>query len=256
MYTSITSRPHPHTVKTATAAQPDIFFFDLDHTLIDTDCEWAWKNLLADMGLVPDSHRVRQDNYIELHAEGKMPEREYLAFLSADFIGKTTAEMSDLARINFDTNIRHTVFPRALEEIGKIIANGGKPVLLSGSFKPIIEPVAEYLGFKEIVCTELEVVDGRFTGRLDSDYCIGQGKVKRAREYCNRHGHKLHEAGFFGDSHSDVPMLEQVGQANVVNPRPALADLANRNDWRIVQWGNFDCLVKNQNYPTKRNMKK
>jgi FMN phosphatase YigB (HAD superfamily) len=59
---------------------PDIIFFDLDHTLIDADCEWAWKHMLADMGLVPESQRARQDNYIELHAEGETPAEEYLEF--------------------------------------------------------------------------------------------------------------------------------------------------------------------------------
>ena len=216
---------------------PDIVFFDLDHTLIDTDCEWAWKNMLAEIGLVPDSQRARQDNYIELHAEGKTPAEEYLDFLSSDFVGKTTGEMSRLAEKNFDTNIRHKVFPEAVDEIEGILSAGGKPVLLSGSFRPILAPVAAHLGFEEIVCTELEVVGGRFTGRLDSDFCIREGKLKRARDYCAQYGHQLHEAGFFGDSLSDVQMFEQVGQANVVNPRPGMACLARQNGWRIVHWG-------------------
>ncbi len=216
---------------------PDIVFFDLDHTLIDTDCEWAWKNMLADMGLVPDSQRARQDRYIELHAEGKTPAEEYLDFILSDFIGKTSDGMRRLAERNFATNIRHKVFPQAADEIEAILSAGGKPVLLSGTLRPILEPVAAHLGLGEIVCTELEVVEGRFTGRLDSDFCIREGKLKRARDYCARHGHRLSEAGFFGDSLSDVQMFEQVGQANVVNPRPALARLAKQNGWRVVHWG-------------------
>lgn len=157
---------------------PDILFFDLDHTLIDTDCEWAWKNMLADMGLVPDSQRSRQDSYIELHAEGNTPAEEYLDFLTGDFVGKTTEEMLRLAERNFAINIRHKVFPEAVDKIEGILSDGGKPVLLSGSFRPILEPVAAHLGFEEIVCTELEVVGGRFTGRLDSDFLHPGGETE------------------------------------------------------------------------------
>jgi HAD superfamily hydrolase (TIGR01490 family) len=216
---------------------PDIIFFDLDHTLIDTDCEWAWKHMLADMGLVPESQRARQDYYIELHAEGKTPAEEYLEFLTSDFVGKTTDEMSRLAEKNFDANIRHKVFPEAVDEIEGILSAGGKPVLLSGSFRPIVGSVAAHLGFEEIVCTELEVVGGRFTGRLESEFCIREGKLKRARDYCTQHDHQLCDAVFFGDSLSDVQVFEQVAQANVVNPRPGLARLAKQNGWRIVHWG-------------------
>ena len=107
-------------------AKPDILFFDLDHTLIDTDCEWAWKNMLADMGMVAESQRARQDKYIELHAEGKTPAEEYLDFLLSDFVGKTTDEIRRLAERNFDTNIRHTVFPEAVDEIEGVLSAGAR----------------------------------------------------------------------------------------------------------------------------------
>ena len=217
--------------------RPDIVFFDLDHTLIDTDCEWAWKNMLADMGLVPDSQRARQDRYMELHAEGKTPAEEYLDFILSDFTGNTPERMAGLAGRNFDANIRHTVFDQAADAIADVLSAGGKPVLLSGSVRPVLEPVAAHLGFGEILCTELEVVEGRFSGRLASDFCIREGKLKRARDYCAHHGHSMREAGFFGDSLSDVQMFEQVGQATVVNPRARLTRRARQNGWRVVRWG-------------------
>ena len=217
---------------------PDVVFFDLDHTLIDTDCEWAWKNMLVDMGMVPESQRAQQEEYIDLHADGKTPAEEYLDFLTSDFVGKSVEEMAYLAERNFETNIRHKIFPKAVEIIESILSVGGKPILLSGSFRPILGPVAAHLGFEEIVCTELEVIEGQFTGQLESEFCIREGKLNRALDYCTQHNHQLQEAGFFGDSLSDVQMFEQVSQATAINPRPNLADLANKNGWCIMHW---DC---------------
>jgi HAD superfamily hydrolase (TIGR01490 family) len=214
----------------------DYFFFDLDHTLIDIDCEWAWKNMLVDMGVAPESHRGRQDRYMELHAQGKTPIEEYVDFLMRDFTGKPVGEMAQLAMKNFEIRIRDKVFPDAVAEIRKVKAAGGRPVLLSGSFRPIVEPVAAYLEISEIVSSELEVAGGKFTGALASEFCIREGKLNRARDYCAVHDRQLDEVGFFGDSLSDLQIFEQVGQANVVNPGPELARIARRNDWRIVNW--------------------
>ena len=214
----------------------DYFFFDLDHTLIDIDCEWSWKNMLVDMGMAPESHRARQDHYMELHALGKTPIEEYVDFLMRDFTGKTTDEMGQLAVKNFETRIRDKVFPDAMAEIGKVKSTGGRPVLLSGSFRPIVEPVAAFLEVSEIVCSELEVAEGKFTGELASEFCIREGKLNRAREYCAGHGRQLDEVGFFGDSLSDLQIFEQVGLATVVNPGPELARIARQNGWCIVNW--------------------
>jgi phosphoserine phosphatase len=52
---------------------PDIVFFDLDHTPINTDCEWAWKNMPTDMILVPDSQRALLRKWLEANASESMP---------------------------------------------------------------------------------------------------------------------------------------------------------------------------------------
>ena len=51
---------------------PDIVFIDLDHTLTDTDCMPAWKNMLADMKLVPDSQRTLLRNWLGGSASERM----------------------------------------------------------------------------------------------------------------------------------------------------------------------------------------
>ena len=52
---------------------PDIVFIDLDHSLTDTDCVPAWKNMLAGMRLVSDSKRALLRNCLGAKASEKMP---------------------------------------------------------------------------------------------------------------------------------------------------------------------------------------
>ena len=51
---------------------PDIVFIDLAHTLTDTECVPAWKNMLADMRLVSDSRRALLRNWLGANAIEKM----------------------------------------------------------------------------------------------------------------------------------------------------------------------------------------
>ncbi len=215
---------------------PAITFFDLDHTLIDADCEQAWVELLIAKGLAPASDRALQEEFIELHAMGRTPVAKYIAFMIDVFIGKSEQEMAVLATQNFEQYIRAKIYPDATEQIAEIQRTGGQAVLLSGSFRPVVNPIAAHLGFEDIVCTELELKNGAYTGQLASDFCVKEGKLKRAQEYCQVHGHALSDVGYFGDSLSDVPMLERVGYANVVNPRAELSKLALRNNWHVVDW--------------------
>ena len=51
----------------------DIVFFDVDHSLTDTDFLPAWKNMLAGMMLVSDSQRALLRNWLGAKASEKMP---------------------------------------------------------------------------------------------------------------------------------------------------------------------------------------
>ena len=70
-----------------------------------------------------------------------------------------------------------------LKEIKFHRENNGRIVILSASTPYICRPVKEYLGMDDYICTELEVADGLFTGRLKGDYCHGKIKLERALEY-------------------------------------------------------------------------
>ena len=52
---------------------PDIVFIDLDHSLTDTDCVPAWKNMLTGMRLLSDSQRALLRNCLGANASENMP---------------------------------------------------------------------------------------------------------------------------------------------------------------------------------------
>ena len=216
--------------------QPNAVFFDMDYTVLAVDCELAWKNLLVDHGICAEEERALAQHYIDLHDIGKTPRAEYLQFMLRDFVERTPAEMQPLALENFARNIRHEIYSDALKAIVQYCNQGIPTVLLSGSNRLIIEPIAKHLGMTDVICTELEVRAGRFTGRVDGLYRIQEHKVSGAMDWCRAHGTTPSRVAFYGDSMSDIPMFEIVGQPNVVNPHAPLAALASARGWNIVRW--------------------
>lgn len=214
----------------------DIAFLDLDHTLIDTDCELTWKNMLVDLGRVPEEQRAKQQHYIDLHSEGRTPVEEYLEFFLREFIGQTPEEMGALARRNFEGYVKDKIYPKALAEIEALKAQGIPAVLLSGSNRILVTPIARALGVSDVACTELELENGKYTGRIVGPFCIRDGKLQRGLEYCRDHDKDFSRAVFYGDSLSDVPIFEKVGQAVVVNPGEKLRALARERNWRTLRW--------------------
>jgi phosphoserine phosphatase len=107
---------------------------------------------------------------------------------------------------------------------------GVRVVLASGTYQPVLEAFAAKHGF-EAVGTPLEVANGRLTGRLAGAVNVGATKLERLRAHLN--GATLLRA--YGDTVSDVPMLEAAREAVVVRGNDArLERLALARGWTLL----------------------
>jgi len=97
-------------------------------------------------------------------------------------------------------------------------------------------PLAQTLGIEHIVATELEVRDGKLTGRVEQPLSYGKGKLARAKVLLDAHGIAFEDTTFYTDSITDLPLLEAVGEPVAVNPDPRLTRLARQRGWRIAKW--------------------
>ncbi len=111
-------------------------------------------------------------------------------------------------------------------------------IAISGSPVEILQPLADHLGIKEVKGLEAEIINGRYTGRVKTNTAIRSEKEKVIAAIVMR-GHSKQTSFAFGDSDSDVPILEAVDNPFAVNPKPALRELATANGWHIVDSGNI-----------------
>src|SRR5690606_37892524 len=90
----------------------------------------------------------------------------------------------------------------------------------------LVAPLAEALGFDDVVATRYHETDGRYDGTLDGEFVWGAGKLRAIQEWAAEHGVDLAESWAYSDSFYDVPMLRAVGHPVVVNPDPRMLAVA------------------------------
>jgi len=124
--------------------------------------------------------------------------------------------------------------PVIKEEISFHKKNGARVILLSSAINYLCEPVAQMLGMDDLVCSSMEISDGKFTGKPRGRLIFGEEKKNQMQQYCSKHSFPLDTAWYYGDAMTDRYILEEVGNAVCVRPEWALKRLAKNRGWKII----------------------
>ena len=95
--------------------------------------------------------------------------------------------------------------PNALKALIKKNNGPDKVYIVSASLSAYIIPWAKSHGVNNVIATDLEIVDGRLTGRLDGANCWGPGKLVKIAAEMGETPYILKEA--YGDTRGDREML-------------------------------------------------
>lgn len=137
----------------------------------------------------------------------------------------------------YTRQIARLIYPESRALVDAHLAKGHTVAIISSATPYQVEPAARDLGIDEVLCTHLEVSDGKFTGAVVRPTCFGQGKVDAAEGLAQRHGADLDESFFYSDSTDDLLLLERVGQPVALNPSQKLRKVARDREWKIGQFG-------------------
>ena len=214
----------------------DVVFFDMDHTILAIDCDVSWKKFLIDKGMAPAEDSAKAEYYWDLYCQGRSPVEEFVEFQLREFAGRTPEEMCVLTQRHFDERIRQFIYPEAHRVIEEFSAKAVPTVLVTGTNRFLSQPLVDAVGITTLLATEPEIVNGRFTGGIVGPFLLKQGKLLKAREYCQSLQTDLRHAAFFADSINDLEMLASVGTPVVVNPADMLFEEAKARHWRIESW--------------------
>ncbi len=103
---------------------------------------------------------------------------------------------------------------------------GYRFALVSGGFTQIIERIADELGVDYFAANELEVVEGKLTGRILGDVVDRAGKADALRRFADEARIPVRNTVAIGDGANDLDMLAASGLGIAFNAKPVVRNQA------------------------------
>lgn len=111
----------------------------------------------------------------------------------------------------------------------------GRPVVLATTTPyDLVCPLAEQLGFDDVVATRYAEEGGIYTGGLEGEFVWANGKLAAVRRWAEAHDVDMKESFAYSDSVYDAPLLGAVGHPHAVNPDPRLRLMAAIRRWPVL----------------------
>jgi phosphoserine phosphatase len=104
---------------------------------------------------------------------------------------------------------------------------GCKSGIVSGGFIQVIGPLAAELGIDYVAANELEIADGKLTGRLSGPVVDRAGKADALRRFAAAAGVPLSQTVAVGDGANDLDMIAAAGLGVAFNAKPVVRDAAD-----------------------------
>jgi HAD superfamily hydrolase (TIGR01490 family) len=209
-------------------------FFDVDGTLVrPPSLEWRFIAFLLGRDELTTRHIAR---WLVHYARTMVPDphgaalsnKRYLSGLRASLAADWEQSLADDAL---------SCYRAALERISWHWSEGHRVFLVSGTLDCLAEVLARQLsGPVEISATQLEVRGGCWTGRMAGAHLSGEEKGRVVRNLAARFGLSLWDSYAYGNSMSDLPMLDSVGRRVAVNPSRRFRQIASHEGWPISDW--------------------
>ena len=178
-----------------------------------------------------------QGEVIEMLAARAGAEAEVRAVTEAAMRGELDFEESLRRRVAVLAGLPESVLdevageleltPGARTTIRTLKRLGFRCGVVSGGFTRVIEGLVDELGLDFCAANELEIVDGRLTGRVVGEIVDRPGKAVALRRFAESFGVPLEQCVAVGDGANDIDMLSTAGLGVAFNAKPALREVAD-----------------------------
>jgi HAD superfamily hydrolase (TIGR01490 family) len=207
--------------------------FDLDNTLIAGDSDHSWGEFLVQKNLVDAAvYAAANDRFYQQYKAATLDIQEYLTFSLAPLTRYSLDELAALHQEFMRDHIQPMMLPKAKALLQKHRAQGDYLLIITATNSFVTHPIAQYLGVDDILASDAEIVNGRYTGKGAGTPCFQAGKVTRLQAWLQARNYDLDDAYFYSDSINDLPLLEQVPNPVAVDADERLSQLAQARGWQ------------------------
>lgn len=210
-------------------------FFDFDETLLDVESgrlgiQWLWDRRLIPLGYIL---KIFVANF--LYQRRLLSDERMVKIMLTFYRKKRLADFEKGADNFYKSYLKPHLAPEILSRVHLHKKNGHLLVLISGSVRYLLEPVVKDLEFDHLLCTDLEVdQNGLMTGKPAGLVCVDHNKKVLTLKLAQKLELDLEKSYAYGNHHSDLPLLETVGNPHVVEPNSILKKIAHQRSWPIL----------------------
>jgi len=214
-----------------------IALFDLDRTLLDVNSGRLWVQSEWQRGALRARDVAWAAYWLGRYTLGSCDGLDRVFEVATRSVaGMPANQLQQHVKDWFDREVRDHLRPGARRALDAHRRAGDRLVLATSSTNFAARAAAEAYGMDDIVSTELEVVDGVLSGRIQQ-LALGDDKARACERWAERSDVDLADATFYTDSITDLALLERVGDPVAVHPDRPLRREALARQWRIVDWG-------------------
>ncbi len=179
--------------------------FDMDSTLIDAE---VIDELAIEAGVGQQVAEIT-----EAAMQGKLDFMQSFEQRLALLKGLDASVLPKIAqRLRLNEGAEHLI--TTLKKLGF------KTAIVSGGFSFFGEYLQDILGVDYVYANQLDVENGKVTGRVKGDIIDGQRKADLLRELADREGLMLEQVIAVGDGANDLPMLDIAGLGIAFRAKP------------------------------------
>lgn len=218
-----------------------VAIFDFDGTLYE---EETFKLLMNHLKEHPTYHTQYKRFYrsivppyiankLKVYPTSSMKKRSMQLYLEA-FEGRTRDDMYQY----FDElkdQIQNSFNRKVLEKLHAHQQNNIHIYLVSGAYTEFLERVTEGITFQQIIGTEILYKDNFVYTKSPLEHVNGEMKTKKLLERLEGEEIDWENSYAYGDSYSDLPVLELVGNPIAVKPENKLLAVAQERGWEILK---------------------
>jgi phosphoserine phosphatase len=176
----------------------ELVSFDLDGTIV--------RGHTLDYANIPEKLHRKITEYDELFFGGRLEYEEMLQVELSLFRGMKVDGIAP--------KVENLPLVRDLHTTIQRLRNAGtRALILTDNPSFAAEPLRKF-GFQDIIASEVETLNGAFTGRMR----LLTNKLIGLREYCKRQGIELTSCAHVGDWKNDIVVFRAVGLSVAFNP--------------------------------------
>lgn len=219
-----------------------LVLFDLDNTLLAGDSDFEWAQFLISQGVLDrEVHEATNLAFYEDYKAGTLNIHAFLDFQLRPLARHSREQLFNWREAYVQTRVLPMITDKSRALVEQHRQQADRMAIITATNRFVTAPIALEFGIQNLIATEVEEINGQFTGRGTGIPCFKEHKITRLEMWLADQGllwEDVSESWFYSDSLNDLPLLQRVTHPCAVDPDATLEAHARLNGWPVISLRN------------------